>query len=491
MCQIASFGVVKVMSPIKSLKQVRQEVGVSQHIPITHFNSPTLLETQSGALFSVIQLQGVPFETEKNETINTLHRQWHRALTVLDERFALLGTLHRRKVHCQLTGQFNNSFARQIDEAYQKQFAQQSLYVNDLYLTLILKGLTTQKIGWISNWLPVLNRHAIKKARQSIRQANSKVLEDRVTQFITLLAPFKPRILGKHDLSSEFSELLAYLSLWVNGGQALALRKQQTAPPFAKSFVKAHQAQLRYPRGNLAHYLSAQRLFFGQAIQFQGSLAEQTRFAAMVSLKRYGSETASIMLDPLLHLDSELISTQSFLFESKAQADKTMERHARKLQNANDPAYRQIEALTDARDQVASDEMAMGYHHNTIMLLNHSLQGLNQAIAQTIQCYANAGMVAVRETLGQEAAFWAQIPGNFKYIARSSLISSKNFADFFPLHNYRSGYKDGNHLGGAMMLVETLSRTPLWLNLHAKGPKENPSSGHTTIIGEMAREKPS
>ena len=117
------------------------------------------------------------------------------------------------------------------------------------------------------------------------------------------------------------------------------------------------------------------------------------------------------------------------------------------------------------------------------MLLSDSIQDLERLIAQTIKCYMNAGIVAVRETLGQEPAFWSQIPTNFKYIARSSLISSKNFADFFPLHNYRTGFMDANHLGSAMMLVETPSKTPLWLNLHAKGPRDNPSPGHTTLIG--------
>ena len=50
------FGAAKAMSLIDlSLKLARQEVGVSKHVPITHFNSPTVLESQNGALFSVIK----------------------------------------------------------------------------------------------------------------------------------------------------------------------------------------------------------------------------------------------------------------------------------------------------------------------------------------------------------------------------------------------------------------------------------------------------
>lgn len=117
------------------------------------------------------------------------------------------------------------------------------------------------------------------------------------------------------------------------------------------------------------------------------------------------------------------------------------------------------------------------------LALADSKAKLETQIANTIKCYMDAGFVAIKETLGQEPAFWAQIPGNIKYIARSSLITSKNYVDFCPLHNYRTGYRDQNHLGSAVTLIETLSRTPLFLNLHAKGPKDNPSPGHTTLIG--------
>ena len=243
------------------------------------------------------------------------------------------------------------------------------------------------------------------------------------------------------------------------------------------------KAQAIYPRGNIAQYITAKRLFFGEYIQFQGAGPNETRFGAIVTVKRYGGQSASIMLDPLLHLDCEFMSTNSFIIETKAEADKVMDRHSNKMRNADDPATSQVEALSTARDMLASDQIAMGYHHNTLMLLSDSIEDLEKQVANTIKCYMNAGFVAVRETLGQEAAFWAQIPTNLKYIARSSLISSKNFVDFFPLHNYRTGFRDGNHLGEAVTLIETLSKTPLWLNLHARGPKDNPSAGHTTMIG--------
>ncbi|HYF98322.1 MAG TPA: hypothetical protein VD770_05005, partial [Coxiellaceae bacterium] len=59
------------------------------------------------------------------------------------------------------------------------------------------------------------------------------------------------------------------------------------------------------------------------------------------------------------------------------------------------------------------------------------------------------------------------------------------FSCFCSLHNYYSGYINQNHLGSALMLTETPSKTPLYFNLHEKasGRLDDLPKGHTTIIG--------
>ena len=106
------------MNPIDSVLRIaREEVGVSKHIPITHLNSPTILEARNGSLFSVIKISGVPFDTEKTDTINSYKRAWHRAITALNEKFCVLGTIHRRKENIHLRGDFTNEFSKLVDEA--------------------------------------------------------------------------------------------------------------------------------------------------------------------------------------------------------------------------------------------------------------------------------------------------------------------------------------------------------------------------------------
>ncbi len=470
------------MRRFDALKAVRAEIGVSQHIPITHLNEPSIFESANGMLGMVLQLEGVIFDTEQDSTLNQYHLAWHRAITALDERFCIYATLHRQPENTRLTGKFNNRFAQEIDQRYHAQFQNRAFFVNKLYLTVIYKGLTTGKAGKGLSLFQKLSHKAIKSAREITRRSQIKALKTAVHQLQTTLSPFKPQLLGQNDAAHATSELLQFLSVLINGGEKSLLPLTAYANPIANSISKAEKIVSLYPHGNLAQYLAQKQILFGQYIQFQGN-ANDITFGAIVTIKRYGQASTSLMLDPLLQLDCQLISTNTFAIESKELALNRIRKHAIKMLNVDDPATSQLTALEEARDQIASDQITMGYHHNTVLLLAKSIAELETAITKTIKCYSDAGMIAVRETLGLEPAFWAQIPSNLRYIARSSLITSHNFADFFPLHNYRSGYRDGNHLGAAVTLLETPSKTPYFFNYHVKGSRDNPSKGHAFIIG--------
>ena len=76
-----------------------------------------------------------------------------------------------------------------------------------------------------------------------------------------------------------------------------------------------------------------------------------------------------------------------------------------------------------------------------------------------------------------QPSYWAQLPGNFKYITRPATLSTLNLASFASLHNYPTGKKEGNHWGQAVTIMDTSSGTPYFFNFHLK------DVGHTVIIG--------
>ena len=483
MCQINHFGDVRRMSPSNSLKTLRKEAGVSNHIPVTHLNSPTIAETRDGMLFSVIQVEGVPFQTERNESINHWNSLLHRLVASLDENICLSVTVHRQKVDHNLEGNFLDETLQTINDAYMRRFQSRALYSNAIYITVLYRGLNSGKMGKSIQLWNRLSDGIAKEARQYRRKQQMRELEKVVDRIMSVLSVFKPIMLGSRDDEKNHSELLEFLSKLINGGEGQVLPNHGASLSVASSIINTVKTTERYPQGNLAQYLPLKRVFFGESIQFQGLTQDDNRFAGILSIKSYPEESASVALNTLMHLDGEWISTHTFAIEAKDLMMKKVKLQGNKLKNVNDAGFSQIDALSSLQELVQTGAVNAGYHHHTLMLLADDQIALDHLVHQAARCYLEVGFPVVRETLGQEAAFWAQFPGNLNYIARSCLITSQNFSDFCPLHNYHVGYRDNNHLGVAVTLLETTSKTPYFFNFHKSGSKTEMTPGHTTIIG--------
>ncbi|MBA2648290.1 MAG: VirB4 family type IV secretion/conjugal transfer ATPase [Legionella sp.] len=472
------------MSLSKLLKQARAEVRLSELVPFTHLNSATVFECESGAPGSTIKVEGIAFITQDNSSLNQLNAQWHQALTSLDERFIQYVTVHRKKESLNLEGNFTSDFDRRVDEKYHARFKNKALFKNDIYLTTLLKGDNSSKAAKGINYLSRLSSYLSPKDLRSLnRNNNLSLLESKVSQLKSQLAPFNPRLLGKNDAQSGTSELMGFLSLFVNARTSIAFKNPVFNAPIAQSIADTHKEEVRYPRGHLGQYLSAHRIFFGEYIQFQGATPQDCRFGALLSIKNYGRETAHIVLDPLYELECEFIATHSFAPLARDAALKEIARKRSKLINAEDMGISQIEELSTLEDDIASEKALLGYHHNSLLLLADSIDELNTHILEATRAYAYAGIVMVRETFGIEPMFCAQMPGNHHYITRASLITSHNFTDFCSLHNYQTGFKNGNHLSNAVTLLETPSKTPVYFNFHTRGSSTNPAPGHTAVFG--------
>ena len=116
------------------------------------------------------------------------------------------------------------------------------------------------------------------------------------------------------------------------------------------------------------------------------------------------------------------------------------------------------------------------------------LKALNDHVALARSLLADTGMLVAREDLALEAAFWAQLPGNFPHRPRKAPITSRNFAAMAPFHNYPTGRATGNHWGDALSLFVTSARSPYHFSLHASDPLDpnggsRRDTGHTLICG--------
>ncbi len=430
-----------------------REVPGGAHLPyLAQIDDHTLL-TRRGLLMQVIRLEGLPFETIARAELDARLAVRDATLqAVASARFALVHHVVRRAVAPRLEGRFADSFSAALDAKWEARLAQRRLYVNDLYLTLILRplggraGIADRLLG-LAGGRPTADNRALDlrtmgQARESLMAA---------------LEPYGPRLLGAYDLPTGLaSEPLEFLATLYNGTSAPML----------------------LPLGDLGHAVPRRRISFGaDAIELGQVDGEPAEFAAILSVKDYPASTSAGMLDDLYRLPVPLIVTQSFAFVDRGPALERMDLALRRMRSAADEAVSLRAELAAAKDDVAAGRAAFGEHHLTIMVKADTPATLDQATGEVQAALAEAGFAAAREELGLEAAFWAQFPGNFDYIARRAMVSSANFAGFASAHNFPVGVPHGNHWGDAVTLFETTSAGPYFFNFH-RG-----DLGNFTVIG--------
>ena len=444
-------------SEMKFGRIAQRELSVSGFIPYSHHVDDTTIKTKSGLLLKVIKIEGIPFETADQTDLNArknIRATMLRGLS--NSRFAVYHHIIRRQAHDFLEEPFENDWCKELDEAYREKFSSKKMFINEQYLTIVRRP-AQGHIGLIAEITQSLFSKADKSIASMRQTENLKALNDAVSNVLTTLAPYRPRVLGVEETDrGTFSQILTFLSYLIN----------------------LETSHIRLPEMSLAKYLPQKRISFGrESFEVRGAAAEDIKLGAVLSVKEYANMSAPGMLDSLLRLPHGFILTQSFGFVDRQTSLSAMNDAERKMIAAQQGAESLIADIGEARDDLTSGRSSFGEHHLSITLFGDNRNALDTAISDCTGSLINLGIVSVREDINLEPAFWANLPGNFSYIARRALISDKNFASFASLHTFPSGNKFGNHWGNAITRLETTSGTPYWFNFHER------DVGNFTVIG--------
>lgn len=443
------------------------EVHFSRYIPMTHLVSPRVFMTKNGELGAVVRVDGNSFAVQDNQELALFQSQLAFFIKSLGEQYGIYVTAHRYLKPTHLTGDYPAGFVNEFQAAYHQQFVTAKLYVTDLYVTLLCRRPQAERkktsiIQTVKNFLEA----AAKTEFTVWFDKQLREFDATLHQLKTALSAYTPHILSekKGVNGKAYPELMRFFSILVNGE--------------ARDFD--------YPWMDIAQAVPYKRLFANNdTLHFQGNTPKDDVFGAILSIRDYSYDTYPGKLDELLKLSCSFVLTHTFLGIAKEEAITMITEKSNRLQSTLDSALSQISELEQAKDDVASTHISFGFHHNTILVLSSSLADLGEQVSRVTDIYSHERIVAIRETLNLENAFFAQIPGNARFIRRAAAISSHNFTCFAPLHNYYTGHYDQNHLGSALLLAETPSKTPFYLNLHerASGRKGDLSKGHTLLIG--------
>ncbi|MET0308338.1 MAG: VirB4 family type IV secretion/conjugal transfer ATPase [Sphingomonas sp.] len=430
-------------------KVVAREAPAGRHLPYARHVDDHTIETRDGLLMQTIHLRGLLFETADTEEINYRKRLRDAMLqSIGTSRFALYHHVVRRRVDAQLAAEFPDSFSARLDAAWRVRLADKRLYVNDLFLTLVRRPLQ----GRIGLFDRLRGTQAQANAANELHQ-----LDTARDALLAALGSYEPRLLGVYQTAhGPCSEPLEFLSSLYNGEMRPVL----------------------LPMQDLGAYLPYRRVSFGQeTVELGAAGASPRSFVGLVSIKDYPGQTAPGMLDELLRLPFELAISQSFGFVDRQAALSKMNLALRRMRSAEDEAVSLRADLSNAKDDVAAGRAGFGEHHMTIAVRGDTPGQVDEGVAEVQAVLADMGIIAVREEIALEPAFWAQFPGNFKYIARRGLLSTSNFAGFASGHNLPQGKAEGNHWGEAVTLLETTAAGPYHFNFHQG------DLGNFTVIG--------
>ena len=451
----------------------------AEHIPYTAHVTDSLVRTTEGDYVQTFRLAGAPFESADDAELNS----WHERLNLLwrniaSPHVALWTHLIRRRDTSYPKGDVPAGFAQQLNDRYRQRLSEETLMVNEWYLSLVYRPTSTAANALTLKALRRADRGIEAAERLGAQEASAK-LASHLTASLHRYDP-EPLTIRSDGAGGLHSDLLGFLSGLIN----------DPAQP---------GRSVPLPRSPLNEVLATSRLLFGrELIEYRS--ATDTRFGAILGIKEYPAQTTPGFLNALLAAPFPFLLTQSFAFLSKPAAQSLLQRQHTRLANAGDFAQSQAAALHDALDALTSNHFVMGDHHCSLQILSDpinasdpeaaqsTLHVLTDRISQGRSILADTGMMVAREDLALEAAYWAQLPGHFTMRPRRAPITSRNFAALNAFHNFPSGRAAGNHWGDALTLLKTSAGSPFYFSLHASDPTESEGQGgrdigHTFLCG--------
>lgn len=434
---------------LKHKKIATREEDDIKFIPYTRHVDDTVVALEDGSLMRMYRVDGRPFETSDVSDLNS----WHNKLNVAwrsigDDRVAVWTHLVRTATDPVLGGTFHSNFARGLQEKYADSLKEKVLYHNEFYVTILVRP--SQMAG------DQLTRlFARRKASIEVDDRALEIMADKCRDFEKLLAQVSPEPLSIYEHNGVlFSRTMEVLHFILTGDR------------------------IRVPLldGRLGQALYTSRIVFGrEAAEIR--LPHTSHYLGMFGIREYVASTRTGQFNGLLTLDFPFVLTQSFAPLVKAVASERFTKKYKQMVSSDDAGVSQAEELLDGVDDLMQNRFAMGEHHLSIAVIDDDPKRLLERLSIARSAAADTGMVMAREDVALEAAFWAQLPGNFKMRARPAVVNSRNFAALSPFYTFPAGHKSDNHWGEAVTLLKTRAGSSFWFNFHRA------DVGHTLIIG--------
>lgn len=420
---------------------------------VCHYDPHTIL-TKNGELLQVIKIVGFNHESISSKLVNLRETVRNSVMdNIKTSNFALWLHTIRRKRNITPKGVYSEYYAKKLNDDWNSKNNWQSQFVNELYLTIIIEGYDTSIINSAS-LLRSLSPGATKKLHQGALEKAHKILSQTVNNVVKDLDDYGAKLIGIKEYNNTlYSEPMHF---------------------FGKI---THLCDNDYPLtvNDMSGDLSDYKIAFGNN-SLEVINDNSKHFASMFSIKEY-REVSLASLDKFLQTPQEFIITQSLDFISRNKALPYFEYQNYILEISGDEEMRYLSDLENTIKSDTKSDTDYAEQQITIMLINKTVQGLEEDIYSALDKLHNLGLVTVKEDVFFEHCFWSQLPGNFQFLKRQRPITTSRAAGFASLHNFPAGSRSNNYWGDAVSIFRTVLGTPYFFNFH------DGNNGHTLIAG--------
>ena len=420
------------------------------HLPYVIELDDEVVRTRDNGLMISLEVTGIDGITSGSSAVTALRAGFAHLLDTLDERFSFY--LHRmmRPAQAQLKPIHGQSFAADIDRAWNTELQRRNLQESVLILTVVRRQVAPLAV-------PLFGKAAAKVWGEDTDRRLEELRE--VVSILETGLGVK-----SHRLKISDGSLIGFYASLLTG----ELRSKPRSP-FGIIAEDASDAAIRFGKGQFAVEEGA----------------DTPRVGAVLYVKSYATSTWPGMLDAL-GASRNTIITHSYTPIERGSITERVKRRVAQMRASEDIAATIEAQLFEAADKSESGELGFGIHQMTITVFASDQAALETEVARIRGIAHQNGMRLVREVTALEAAFFAMHPGNMDYRARDMTVSSLNFADMAALHAADTGTEAARlPWQTPLTLFQTLQGSLHRFSFHEPGdPKAEPTNGHTLVLGK-------
>lgn len=446
------------MREFLSNMKLNQRQPIEEFIPYSTHIHPHICKTRRTDYVATWELSGEAFQCQTIDVLEMLSQQFNKAIVSFSGESVTfyVHTIREKYTDC-FDSVSGNKVADKVMSLYYHKMENTPFYRTRIFFTLCYIPFTREE---------KMERKAKGLSFQKKTQDEAIIRMNEIRETAEgILRHYRPKPLGLIEEGKKiFSTQLSFFNYLITG-------------QWQKISV-----------GNVPFYdvLGSAELYFssdsGQINPF-----DRTRYFRCIEIKSLPGDIDTGVLDGLLFEHTEYVSTQSFTCLSKTEALEMIKSKEKGLRSAQDDAISEQVDLEVLRDMVTSANISVGKWHYTLMLYSDSVEQLVKDSNEVRATLTDLGMIVTLAKISLPAAFFSQLPGNYRWRPRCFPISSQNFADLTAFHSVYGGKRDRLPWGEAICTLDTQSRHAYYLNLHQSVLEEDDFNrhrlGNAKIIG--------